>query len=138
MVDEKKIALSPAYQIAALTPKEQGLLLETIDSEQASPSLSQAQRMKKLSQSGELNEDTMLSIMMEQKKPEKNDIMGRVFRNTAGAGKAVPIALAQKAARRIAAYLRAGAGDGQLDALCVHRDQQRSRVVQGHVLWGTV
>ena len=53
MVDEKKIALSPAYQIAALTPKEQGLLLETIDSEQATPSLSQAQRMKKLSQSGE-------------------------------------------------------------------------------------
>ena len=59
MVDEKKIALSPAYQIAALTPKEQGLLLETIDSEQATPSLSQAQRMKKLSQSGELNEDTI-------------------------------------------------------------------------------
>ena len=53
MVDEKKIALSPAYQIASLTPKEQGLLLETIDSEQATPSLSQAQRMKKLSQSGE-------------------------------------------------------------------------------------
>lgn len=74
IVDEKKIALSPAYQIAALTPKEQGLLLETIDSEQATPSLSQAQRMKKLSQRGELNEDTMLSIMMEQKKPEKNDI----------------------------------------------------------------
>mgnify|MGYP001523748639 CR=1 FL=1 len=74
MVDEKKIALSPAYQIAALTPKEQGLLLETIDSEQVTPSLSQAQRMKKLSQSGELNEDTMLSIMMEQKKPEKSDI----------------------------------------------------------------
>ena len=74
MVDEKKIALSPAYQIAALTPKEQGLLLETIGSEQTTPSLSQAQRMKKLSQSGELNEDTMLSIMMEQKKPEKNDI----------------------------------------------------------------
>ena len=75
MVDEKKIALSPAYQLAALTPKEQGLLLETIDSEQTTPSLSQAQRMKKLSQSGELNEDTMLSIMMEQKKPEKLKIM---------------------------------------------------------------
>ena len=74
MVDEKKIALSPAYQLASLTPKEQCLLLETIDSEQATPLLSQAQRMKKLSQSGELNEDTMLSIMMEQKKPEKNDI----------------------------------------------------------------
>ena len=59
MVDEKKIALTPAYQLASLSPKEQGLLLETIDSEQATPSLSQAQRMKKLSQSGELNEDTI-------------------------------------------------------------------------------
>ena len=74
MVDEKKIALTPAYQLAALKPEEQALLLETIDSEQATPSLSQAQRMKKLSQSGELNEDTMLSIMMEPKKPEKNDV----------------------------------------------------------------
>lgn len=50
------------------------MLLETIESEQAAPSLSQAQRMKKLSQSGELTDDTMLSIMMEQKKPEKNDL----------------------------------------------------------------
>ena len=74
MVDEKKIALTPAYQLAALKPEEQALLLETIDSEQATPSLSQAQRMKKLSQRGKLNEDTMLSIMMEQKKPEKNDV----------------------------------------------------------------
>ena len=75
MVDEKKIALTPAYQIAALPEKEQKLLVETIDSEQATPSLSQAQRMRKLSQSGELNEDTMLNIMMEQKKPVNNDIM---------------------------------------------------------------
>jgi ParB family chromosome partitioning protein len=45
------------------------MLVTTIDSEQATPSLSQAQRMKKLSQSGELNDDTMLGIMMEQKKP---------------------------------------------------------------------
>ena len=75
MVDEKKIALTPAYQIAALPEKEQKLLVETIDSEQATPSLSQAQRMRKLSQSGELNEDTMLNIMMEQKKPVSNDIM---------------------------------------------------------------
>ena len=74
MVDEKKIALSPAYQIAALTPKEQGLLLETIDSQQATPSLSQAQRMKMLSREGKLNDDSMLDIMMEQKKPEKNNI----------------------------------------------------------------
>ncbi len=74
MVDEKKIALSPAYQLAALSKKEQELLLETMDSEQATLSLSQAQRMKKLSQSGELNEDTILSIMMEPKKPVRNDI----------------------------------------------------------------
>ena len=70
MVDEKKISLTPAYQIAALTEPEQRLLLETIDSEQATPSVSQAQRMRKLSQTGELNEDTMLQIMSEQKKPQ--------------------------------------------------------------------
>lgn len=75
MVDEGKIALTPAYQLASLSQEEQSLLLETIESEQATPSLSQAQRLKKLSQAGALNEDTMLSIMMEQKKPVKNDIV---------------------------------------------------------------
>lgn len=74
MVDEKKIALSPAYQIATLSHHEQDLLLSTIESEQATPSLSQAQRMKRLSHDGILNEDTMLDIMMEQKKPVRNDI----------------------------------------------------------------
>ena len=74
MVDEKKIALTPAYEIANLPEEEQRMLVETIDSEQATPSLSQAQRMRKLSQSGDLNDDTMLSIMMEQKKPEKTDV----------------------------------------------------------------
>ena len=74
MVDEKKISLTPAYQIAALTEPEQRLLLETIDSEQATPSVSQAQRMRKLSQSGKLNEDNMLQIMMEQKKPQSLSI----------------------------------------------------------------
>ena len=74
MVDEKKIALSPAYQIAALPQESQNLLYDTIESEQATPSLSQAQRIRKLSQSGKLNEDSMLQIMMEQKKPERNDI----------------------------------------------------------------
>ena len=74
MVDEKKIYLTPAYQIAALTEPEQRLLLETIDSEQATPSVSQAQRMRKLSQTGELNEDNMLQIMMEQKKPQAASI----------------------------------------------------------------
>lgn len=74
MVDEKKIAMTPAVEISYLKPEEQALLVETIDSEQATPSLSQAQRMKKLSQSGELNEDTMLTIMSEEKKPPKEDI----------------------------------------------------------------
>ena len=74
MVDEKKIALTPAVEISYLKPDEQRLLLDTIESEQATPSLLQAQRMKKLSQSGELNDDTMLEILSEQKKPEKCDI----------------------------------------------------------------
>ena len=50
------------------------MLLTAMDSEQATPSLSQAQRMKKLSREGTLNDDSMLDIMMEQKKPEKSDI----------------------------------------------------------------
>ena len=74
MVDEGRIKLSPAYQFAALPSNEQSLLLDTIESEQATPSLSQAQRMKRLSQSGDLNEDVLLEIMMEQKKPVRNDI----------------------------------------------------------------
>ena len=74
MVEDRKIALTPASEISYLKPEEQALLVETIDSEQATPSLSQAQRMKKLSQSGELNEDTMLTIMSEEKKPPREDI----------------------------------------------------------------
>lgn len=74
MVDDKKIAMTPAVELSYLKPEEQALMVETIESEQATPSLSQAQRIKKLSQSGELNEDTMLSVMSEQKKPEKSSI----------------------------------------------------------------
>ena len=74
MVDEKKIAMTPAVEISYLKPVEQKMLLDTIESEQATPSLSQAQRMKKLSQSGELTDDSMLRIMSEQKKPERNDL----------------------------------------------------------------
>lgn len=74
MVDEKRIALTPAYQLTALPKEEQYLLLKTIDSEQVTPSLSQAQRMRQLSQARELNEDTILSIMSEQKKPVKNNV----------------------------------------------------------------
>lgn len=74
MVDEGKIAMTPAVEISYLKPEEQRLLIETIDSEQATPSLSQAQRMKRLSQEGKLNDDAMLGIMMEQKKPETWDL----------------------------------------------------------------
>lgn len=75
MVDDKKIALTPAVELSYLKPEEQAMLVQTIDSEQATPSLSQAQRMKKLSQSGELDGDAMLSIMSEQKKPEVDRIV---------------------------------------------------------------
>ena len=74
MVDDKKIAMTPAVELSCLKPEEQQMLLTAIDSEQATPSLSQAQRMKKLSQAGKLNDDTMLDIMMEQKKPEKCEL----------------------------------------------------------------
>ena len=74
MVDEKKMAFTPAVEISYLKPDEQKMLLDAISSEQVTPSLSQAQRLKKLSQAGELTDDSMLSIMSEQKKPERNDL----------------------------------------------------------------
>lgn len=74
MVDDKNIAMTPAVELSYLKPEEQTLLLDTIESEQATPSLSQAQRLKKFSQEGHLNEDSMLAIMSEEKKPEKNDL----------------------------------------------------------------
>lgn len=74
MVDEGKIGMTPAVEISYLKPDEQKMLIETIDSEQATPSLSQAQRMKRLSQEGKLSDDAMLGIMMEQKKPENWDL----------------------------------------------------------------
>lgn len=66
MVDDKKIAFTPAVEISYLKPDEQKMLLDTIESEQATPSLSQAQRLKKLSQSGELNDDAMLCVIYRQ------------------------------------------------------------------------
>ena len=75
MVDEKKIGMTPAVEISYLKPEEQQMLLTAIDSEQVTPSLSQAQRMKKLSRDGKLNDDTMLDIMMEQKKPEGYNVV---------------------------------------------------------------
>ena len=74
MVDEKKIAFNPAYELSFLTKEEQAQLVETMDYEQATPSLSQAQRMKKLSQAGKLTEDAMLAIMSEEKKGDLDKV----------------------------------------------------------------
>ena len=70
MVDERKIALNPAYELSFLKKEEQEQLLDAMDSEQATPSLSQAQRLKKYSQEGHLTPDVMSAIMSEEKKSE--------------------------------------------------------------------
>ena len=70
MVDSKKIAFNPAVELSYLTQEEQSKLMDTMESEQATPSLSQAQRLKKFSQEGKLTEESMLAIMSEEKKPE--------------------------------------------------------------------
>lgn len=74
MVDEKKIAFNPAYELSFLKTDEQQMLVETMDYEQATPSLSQAQRMKKFSQEGKLSEDVMLAIMSEEKKADLDKV----------------------------------------------------------------
>ena len=74
MVDEKKIALNPAYELSFLKPEEQAQLVDTMDYEQATPSLSQAQRLKKFSQEGKLTEDVMLAIMSEEKKGDLDKV----------------------------------------------------------------
>lgn len=74
MVDAKQISLTPAYILAALPKEDQLVVFDALDAEQVTPSVSQAQRIKKLSQSGGLTEDSTMSIMREQKKPIKNDI----------------------------------------------------------------
>ena len=68
MVDEKKIAFNPAVELSYLKPQEQVELLDAIESEQATPSLSQAQRLKKFSQEGRLSLDVMRAIRSEEKK----------------------------------------------------------------------
>ena len=67
MVDEKKIALTPAVELSYLTESEQRDLLETMESEDCTPSLSQSQQLKKLSQSGVLNMDRILELMQQPK-----------------------------------------------------------------------
>ena len=74
MVDEKKIAFNPAYELSFLKKEEQVDLLDAMDSEQATPSLSQAQRLKKFSQEGHLSIDVMRAIMSEEKKIELDKV----------------------------------------------------------------
>lgn len=85
MVDERKIALNPAVELSYLKKEEQTLLLEAMDSEQATPSLSQAQRLKKFSQQKMLSLDVMRAVMSEEKKNDldrvtlKNETLRRYF-----------------------------------------------------------
>ena len=74
MVDEKKIAINPAYELSFLKKEEQRDLLDAMDSEQATPSLSQAQRLKKYSQEGHLTLDMMRVIMGEEKKSDLDKV----------------------------------------------------------------
>lgn len=85
MVDEKKIAFNPAVELSYLKPSEQKEFLEAMDYAQASPSLSQAQRLKKLSQEGDCTLDAMCKVMNEIKKDEldhvtiKNEVLRKYF-----------------------------------------------------------
>ena len=85
MVDEHKIALNPAVELSHLKKEEQTLLLEAMDSEQATPLLSQAQRLKKFSQQKMLSLDVMRAVMSEEKKTDldrvtlKNETLRRYF-----------------------------------------------------------
>lgn len=74
LVDERKIAFNPAVELSYLKPEEQTILLDAMDSEQATPSLSQAQRLKQFSQQGRLSEDVMRAILSEEKKTEVDRI----------------------------------------------------------------
>ncbi len=74
MVDEGKIALTPAVELSFLKKDEQENLFATMESEEATPSLSQAQRMKQLSQSGRLDMDMIFSIMTEEKGNQKETL----------------------------------------------------------------
>jgi ParB family chromosome partitioning protein len=74
MVDEKKIAFNVAVELSYLPADEQIVLLNAMDSEQAIPSVSQAQRLKKFSREGRLSEDSMLAIMSEEKKGDLDKV----------------------------------------------------------------
>lgn len=74
MVDERKLAFNPAVEVSYLKRDEQRMLLEAMDAEQTTPSLSQAQRLKKFSQEGRLTEEAMSAIMSEEKKSDMDKV----------------------------------------------------------------
>ena len=74
MVDERKLAFNPAVEVSYLKRDEQRMLLEAMDAEQTTPSLSQAQRLKKFSQEGRLTEEVMSAIMSEEKKSDMDKV----------------------------------------------------------------
>ena len=74
LVDERKLAFNPAVEVSYLKQDEQRMLLEAMDAEQTTPSLSQAQRLKKFSQEGRLTEEAMSAIMSEEKKSEMDKV----------------------------------------------------------------
>lgn len=74
MVDERKLAFNPAVEVSYLKRDEQRMLLEAMDAEQTTPSLSQAQRLKKFSQEGRLTEEAMSAIMSEEKKGDMDKV----------------------------------------------------------------
>ena len=78
MVDDNKIALTPAVELSYLTRQEQRDLLETMESEDCTPSLSQANQLKKLSQAGDLNMDKIFDILREPKANQQDNISFRV------------------------------------------------------------
>lgn len=75
MVDDKKVAMTPAFELSYLKPEEQQQLVETMETCQSTPSLSQAQRMKRFSQQGKLTGDVMEEIMSEEKKPPLDKVI---------------------------------------------------------------
>ncbi len=75
MVDDKKVAMNPAVELSFLKPEEQEQLVETMETCQSTPSLSQAQRMKRFSQQGKLTGDVMEEIMSEEKKPPLDKVI---------------------------------------------------------------
>ena len=122
MVDEKKIALNPAYELSFLKKEEQVDLLDAMDSEQATPSLSQAQRLKKYSQEGYLTLDMMRVIMGEEKKSD----LDRVTFTSDTLRKYFPKSYTPQRMQETISVIIAGMG-GQLISEILSADTEKAR-----------